>query len=343
MGRRNSGPRLRWLEKRGCWYIAWSENGRSRERSTGTRDRDEAEIALAKFIEGRRARSGPRDPNEVTVTETLTAYGEDALRRKELGKVAAVDRIGYALDPLARFWEGVTAAEVTTETVGHYQRWRERSPGTVRRELGVLRAALNLAFRSGIITRQIAVELPAGAPPKDRWLTRSEVAAMIRAARRLEKGRHIARFILVAVYSGKRKEAILSLRWPQVDLDAGVVNWERSDGRQTTKRRGRNPVNPKLLGHLRRWRRYGSDLGPVIEYRGRPVTDVKRGFKAACQRAGVAGATPHTMRHTCATWLMQAGVPTWQASGFLGMTEETLLRTYGHHHPNHQQHAARAF
>jgi len=33
----------------------------------------------------------------------------------------------------------------------------------------------------------------------------------------------------------------------------------------------------------------------------------------------------------------------WEASGFLGMSEETLVRVYGHHHPDHLQNAARAF
>mgnify|MGYP000906282953 CR=1 FL=1 len=49
MPRRNSGARLRWLEKRNCFYIVWTENGRSRERSTGTADRKLAEAALADF------------------------------------------------------------------------------------------------------------------------------------------------------------------------------------------------------------------------------------------------------------------------------------------------------
>jgi integrase len=42
----------------------------------------------------------------------------------------------------------------------------------------------------------------------------------------------------------------------------------------------------------------------------------------------------HTLRHTAATWMMQSGVEPWMAAGFLGMTVETLLRRYGHHHPN---------
>jgi len=52
--------------------------------------------------------------------------------------------------------------------------------------------------------------------------------------------------------------------------------------------------------------------------------------------------TPHVLRHTCATWLMQAGVPRWEAAGYLGMTVETLQRVYGHHHPDHLQEASDA-
>ena len=43
--------------------------------------------------------------------------------------------------------------------------------------------------------------------------------------------------------------------------------------------------------------------------------------------------TPHTLRHTAATWLMQSGVDKWEAGGFLGMTVEMIDRVYGHHLP----------
>jgi Phage integrase family len=52
--------------------------------------------------------------------------------------------------------------------------------------------------------------------------------------------------------------------------------------------------------------------------------------------------TPHTLRHTAATWLMQRGAPMWQAAGFLGMSEQTLRDVYGHHHPDFPREAADA-
>jgi integrase len=80
-----------------------------------------------------------------------------------------------------------------------------------------------------------------------------------------------------------------------------------------------------------------------VNLNGEAIGDIKKGFAAACARAGLKGVTPHTLRHTCATWLMQAGVNKWEAAGFLGMSMETLERVYGHHHPDHLSEAASAF
>jgi len=70
---------------------------------------------------------------------------------------------------------------------------------------------------------------------------------------------------------------------------------------------------------------------------------VRKGFEAAVKAARLsADVTPHILRHTCATWLMQDGVSLWDAAGFLGMTVQQLEQTYGHHHPDFQREAAEA-
>jgi hypothetical protein len=51
---------------------------------------------------------------------------------------------------------------------------------------------------------------------------------------------------------------------------------------------------------------------------------------------------PHVLRHTAATWMMRSGVDVFEAAGYLGMTVDTLLEVYGHHHPSFQDKAARA-
>jgi integrase len=80
-----------------------------------------------------------------------------------------------------------------------------------------------------------------------------------------------------------------------------------------------------------------------VEWNGEPIKSVKTAFKKAVQLANLQGKiSHHTLRHTAATWLMQAGVDKWEAAGFLGMSAEMLDRVYGHHHPDHLKVAARA-
>lgn len=339
MPRRNSGPRLRFLEKRNCYYIVWTEGGRSRERSTGARDRPEAEIVFAEFLRLRTRDSGPRDPAEILVTDLLADYAEEHAPTTQ-----SPARIGYAVTALTPFWDGVTVAGVTKETCRAYVARRGRSAGTTRRELGVLRAAINYAADAGRLTRPVAVELPDRPPTRDRWLTRREAARLLRAALREPRCRlHLPLFILIGLYTGQRKEAILSLRWSQIDLDAGRINFNAPCERRSNKRRSRIPIPRPLLPHLRRARLRGTDIGFVVNDDGRRLRDIKRSFASACRRADLEGVSPHVLRHTCATWLMQHGVNKWDASGYLAMSVETLERVYGHHHPDFMTSAMEAF
>lgn len=339
MSRRNSGARLRFLEKRKCFYIVWSQDGRSRERSTGTADRKLAEAALADFLHIRTRDAGPRDPAEILVTDVLADYTEE-----RAPETAAPWRIAAAVKALVPFWQGKTVANITRESCRGYVTTRKRSAGTARRELGVLRAAVNHAHRSGRLTRIVAIELPDSPEGRDRFLTRKEAAALLRNALREPRVRlHLPLFIAIGLYSGQRKEAILSLRWSQIDLETARIDFNAPDGRRTNKRRARQPIPRKLLGHLRRARKRGTDLGFVVHENGKRLKDIKRGFASACKKADLNDVTPHVLRHTCATWLMQQGVPLWEASGYLKMTVETLQRVYGHHHPDFLKGAVEAF
>ena len=94
---------------------------------------------------------------------------------------------------------------------------------------------------------------------------------------------------------------------------------------------------------MRRWKERKLFANCFVEFNGKPVASVKNGFRRAVELAHLPGkVTPHTLRHTAATWLMQRGVPIWEAAGFLGMSPEVLQDTYGHHHPDFLQGAAAA-
>jgi integrase len=78
---------------------------------------------------------------------------------------------------------------------------------------------------------------------------------------------------------------------------------------------------------------------------GQPLAGkIRSAWEGILQDAGLGeDVVRHSLRHTAATWLMQAGVDMWEAAGWLGMTVEQLEANYGHHHPDFQEEAAEAF
>ena len=63
---------------------------------------------------------------------------------------------------------------------------------------------------------------------------------------------------------------------------------------------------------------------------------IVKAFRRAVADAGLdSDVTPHTLRHTAASWGMQNGADHGELADYLGMTIETLRRVYGHHDPNY--------
>jgi integrase len=347
MPRPNTGPRLKWLEKRRSFYIVWYEAGRERLKSLRTADGGQAETAFAAFIgeRQRQRRDGPRDSGEVLIAEVLDLYGiEHAPTRADPA------RIGYAIAALLPFWGERSVSSVTKAPCRLYVRQRGKSNGTIRRELGVLTAALNFAASEGLIRKEHVphVELPEKPEGKDRWLTRTEAAALLNAARtgRADVRLYLPLFIMLGLYSGARKRAILTLRWPQVDLERGRIDFAKGT-RRTNKGRAHIPIPDRLMTFLRlAWKRRMTDVGFVIHDKGRPIKDIGEGkhgsFGGAVARAGLKDVTPHTLRHTRGTWMAQAGVDLWKIGGWLGQSHATTVELYAHHHPDHFEEAKQA-
>jgi integrase len=350
MPRRNNGPRLKFLEKRNGYYICWTEGGRSRERSAFTTDRGEAEKALADFIVRRTKTTRTRHPNETLVSEVLTDY---ALQNE--GRPAAT-RIGYALVALGSFWANKTVADVHENSCRKYVTQRKISNSTAKRELTVLRAAINFAIQSSKLSSGAPVWLPKESIPRDIWLERNEFAQLLRAARSLPRGgEHLPLFLLVAIYTARRKEAILSLRWTRVDFRNGTIDFRRPGVAETNKKRGVVKMHRKLIAHLRREKarqaigrdgkqRSVGEMEFVIQWNGEGVQGLRRSFPAAVKAAKLEKhITPHTLKHSSITWMVQAGTPLWDVAQFAATSVATIEKVYAHHSPMHHERALKAF
>lgn len=314
------------------------------------------------------------DPHQVLIGDCLSVYCE-----KHGPTIARPEGLAIEIERLAEFWGDKFVAEVTEETCNDYVAWRcaqidKRAtrnagrtikPSTAKRELVTLSAALNWCWRNPDtsvpgkpkrrLSQPVAVKFPDIAERRERYLKRHEVAALLWAAlgfnrdgtrNRFRINRHLARFILIALYTGTRHDAILRLQWmPNTaggwfDIDAGVLYRRPQDAIETNKRRTPAPIPKRLMLHLRRWRQLSTQY--VIEYDGKPInSQLRRAWTGAREMAGLGpDVTPHVLKHTCATLLLQGGTSTWDVAGLLGTSEQVISTVYGHHAVSHLREAA---
>jgi integrase len=328
MPRKAKPPRLYLDPRRQCWIIR--DGARFIRTGAGERDRGRAEKALAEYI-GEKYKPAPTATP--LIADVLSVYGEEVARYRKTAY-----NISYNISTVLKWWGDKTVADISTESCRKYASTRPLMGAAA--DLKVLRAAVYYWHRHKHALAIVPVFwLPESNPPKDRWLTRSEAARLLNAAR---PHLHLRRMILLQLYTGSRPGVVLAMRWDQIDLTSGVMHRVARGARQDRKKRA-PPVKlgRRILAHLRRWKRLdGPSAKVVCHYEGRAIRDPRTTWHRVVKASGLKGVTRHTLRHTRATWTMQKGVDIWSAAGFLGMTVKTLETVYGHHHPDHQEEAA---
>ena len=325
-------PNYRLRMRGGNWYIDWTDtvSGRTRSVSTRQAERKQAEVWRDQWIAGREQ---PIPPSQATIAEIMRGYTEARLPHVEAKKqmlvfARTITRLVGNLQPHMLSRGSYSHARSATRPV---------ADGPVRREIGVLRAALSWAVREQWIDRAPYIEMPPAPPPRDRWLTRDEIDRLARAA----SSPHIRLFIVLGFHTAARTGAILDLRWDRVDFTHRLVSYDFPGRRQTKKRRATVPLNVPALTALQEARAVAV-TDHVIEWNGRRVYSIRRGFTQACVRAGLVDVTPHVLRHSAASYMVMAGVPIGEVARMLGDTIKTVEATYAKHAPDYLRRAADA-
>jgi integrase len=183
------------------------------------------------------------------------------------------------------------------------------------------------------------------APPRDRVLSQQEVAAIIDACAGRPDREHLIRFIVIELGTAGRPQAVLELEHTNVDLERNLIDPNHPGRTHARKRRAIVPmakaVRPWVVGikgKLIKYRvaifRGGPGEGP--KFFERETKSIKTSWNAACNDAGVAGATPKTLRHTMLTWLAERGVPYEQRQVLAGHSARgTTARNYEHLSPSY--------
>ena len=324
------------------WYDPERRGGRSL--SMGTDDPREAAARFQAWLVERAAASGqprPDAPEVLTVEGVIRAYMEEHVAA-DGSRVADPERARYCAAMLSR---GLGTSRVSDLSIPVVRQYRQRrtagdlrnahganaSDETVRRELSLLTAALNHAVRWKRLppTGVPYIELPPKSEPRMRWLTKDELAALWRCA-----GPRARLFARIAYYTAARRRAVETLQVDQVDLGRHLIYFGSSG---TKKRRGAVPLYEPIAVEVAEACRLHGPAGFVLEHDGA----IRTAFENAARRAGLGpDVTPHVLRHSRATHMLQDGEPIWKVAGLLHDTVETIERVYGHHCPEYLREGA---
>lgn len=352
MPRPRKSARL-WLRPaRGDREAIWVILDGGRENSTGccAGDIAGAEQALTDYITKKHDPKAGRhgDPNKARVADTLIVYYQDKVLRENMPRPKAIKK---RLDDLNEYFGAYCVGQLTGDLQRKYADQRG-SMSAARRDLEDLAAAINFYNRDkvGGVNVLFRPVLPDAPEPRDVWLTRDQAAHLIWTAWRARKtnrggspgpytSKHLARFILVALYSGTRAGAICNAALTPaigrgyVNLETGQFHRKAIGARATNKRQPTVDIMPRLLAHMRRWHKLGIAKAAVIEFNGKPVKRITKTFETIRDLAKMPDVSPHTLRHTSISWMLRAGIAISDVSDYAGVSETIIRRHYKHHMP----------
>jgi integrase len=241
------------------------------------------------------------------------------------------------------------------------------SPRTIQIIHNIISAALKQAVKWRMLVQNPAqyVERPKQVRREMAALSPEQAAAFLEAAK---DDRFYVLFSL-GLDTGARPSELLALQWKDVDFEQGIVTIQRTldypeYGREfkfiepkTSRSRRSIKISGTNLNNLRDHKRLQAEerlkAGPnwkaydlvFCTHEGKPLQRrnvLRRHFRPVLKRAGLpAVLNLYSLRHSCATLLLAAGVNPKIVSERLGHTSIVLtLDTYSHVLPTMQQTAA---
>lgn len=243
-------------------------------------------------------------------------------------------QLGY-LKTLVDHFGGLRVRAITHSNLEDYRAKRLRtrtrrdmplSVASINRELSLMRAIFNFAKRNGWISRN---PFEAGDPliniadevKRERVLTFEEEERLLLAC--YGPREHLRPMLICALDTGLRKSEMLSLRWADIDLEAGLIH-ARSSTTKTRKARTVG-ITPRLREAFEQMRKLAcGDLEALIFNQ----RDMKRAFATACNLAGIEDMRWHDLRHTATTRMVEGGLAPMIVMKLTGHTQMATFARY---------------
>jgi integrase len=155
-----------------------------------------------------------------------------------------------------------------------------------------------------------------------RWLTPEQAETLLS-----HLPAHQVDIVRFALATGLRQGNVTRLEWSQIDMQRRVA-WIHADQAKSRKAIF-VPLNEAATAVIRR--QIGKHDERVFTYRGNPVGQVNTAaWRRALSKAGIENFRWHDLRHTWASWHVQAGTPVNELQELGGWESVEMVRRYAH-------------
>ena len=194
---------------------------------------------------------------------------------------------------------------------------------SVNRVMEVIRAILRKAVNEWEwLDRAPSLRMLPEPSRRIRFLTQNEAERLISTL-----PEHLAAMVRFSLETGLRRANVVGLEWSQVDLVKRTA-WIHPDQAKARKAIA-VPLSAAAVIVIRE--QLGKHQTRVFSFRGKPVHQVNtKAWAAGLERAGITNFRWHDLRHTWASWHVQAGTPLYVLQELGGWESVEMVRKYAH-------------
>jgi integrase len=302
------------------WWVKLAHNGRRIQRSTGTSDKAKAreyhdKLKASLWDQERLGIKPGRTWNEAVVrylaeTTYKASQSDDKVQLRWADK----------------FLNGVELGSINRNLLDRIMTARQAggvANSTVNRTMEVIRAVLRRATHEWEwLDKAPRVRMLPEPKRRVRWITRDQADRLM-----LELPGHLAAMARFSLETGLRRANVTGLEWSQVDL-ARRTAWIHPDQAKARKAIA-VPLSAAAVVVLRE--QVGKHATHVFSYRGKRLRQANtKAWRKALSRVGIENFRWHDLRHTWASWHVQAGTPLHVLQELGGWECAEMVRKYAH-------------
>jgi integrase len=307
------------------WWVRFRMGGIHVRRSAKTSKKAEAQAYLHRLMEEHaQASRGETLPRHLLTEAMDRFFEESSLEAGTIGTYRYTSRV------VSQLLGHLHLDEINRRSLAEYVATRKRTAvtdATIRRDLAFLGSIFTAAIRWGWADTSPVTNFNKKAlkesSPRTRFLAREEFARLLGAA-----SDDLKPILMLAVETGLRKEELLGLTFPSIDLRRRELHLTVTK----TGRPRRVPLSPKALETIRELLERSRPRTSYLFCKpdGSRIGNPKKAFIGACRRAGIDDFRFHDLRHTYASWWVQDGGDLYRLSRILGHATLQMSSRYAH-------------